>query len=951
MKRSIVSLAAWGIGLLLVPSAMAGLTITGLRCEYRENPLGIDARTPRLSWQLQSKERAQCQSAYRVLVASSLEALKRDRGDLWDSGRVDSDQTIQVHYAGKPLASRQQCYWKVRAWDREGHSSDWSAGAMWEMALLDAADWQDANWIRLARDSRNSPLTWRPLQTRNMDVPRMVEAFPSPVFRREFEIKAGVKRARAYVCGLGYAELYINGCRMGDAVLDPGQTTYDVRAFYVTHDITRSLKRGLNAVGVMLGSGFFGQNHAFNVAWLANGKPVLLAKIVMDYADGTTQVISTDESWKAGMGPVLYDNVYGGETYDARLENKGWSQPGYDDSRWQPAVKGEPVTGQLQAQMIPPIRCVKTLKPQRVFAGPAGKWIFDLGQNIAGWVRIKVKAPAGTQLTFRFAEVLMPDGTSLDYDTTGVFATGLIQTDVYICKGGGVEFWQPRFTYHGFRYVEVAGLPFRPGADFLEGVLVRSDVPRAGSFVCSDETLNRIYRTSLWTIEDNLHSTSEDCPHREKCGWLGDAHAVAETDIFNFDMAQFWTKFVDDIETVLGRGGATYWGQKATPGIPCNIAVGRRLCEEARPDWGATYVLLPWYLYEYYGDADLFARHYDHLKQWIAYVKGLREDGIVVRGYGDWCPPGGNGNMECPPPLTSTALFYGTLRIMEDFARRLGKAGDAAGFTELADETKAAFNRKYFNEQSHGYGSQTADAVALRFELFPDGQRGRVAQSLAGEVVDKHHGHVFVGIHGGRPLYTQLCEQGRDDVAIAAMKQKTWPSFAYTLAQGFTTWPEESDEIKPGERIAGRSLNHPMQSGFAAWFHESVGGIQPAAPGFKRIELKPHGYLQIVWAKAEHDSPYGPIQSCWRNEQGRFEWKISIPPNTTATIFVPGQDADSIKEGGRPATRSPGVKFLRSENGRAIYEVGSGDYIFRSQLAADSDTLLQQTKLSDKRTR
>ncbi len=936
MKTGLLALAVLGTGLLLGSPAGAGVAVTGLRCEYRENPLGVDARSPRLSWQLQSKERGQRQTAYHILVASSPDLLKRDRGDLWDSGRVDSDETIQVHYAGKPLGSRQQCYWKVQAWDRDGRPSAWSAPAIYEMGLLSPSDWQDASWIRLARDNRTSSLTWRPLQTRGMNTPRMVEAFPSPLFRHEFNIRSGVKRARAYVCGLGYAELYVNGKRVGDAVLDPGQTTYDVRAYYVTHDITRALKRGRNAVGVILGSGFFGQNHAFNVNWLANGQPVLIARIVVDYADGSTQVIRTGESWKATTGPILYDNVYGGETYDARFEKKGWSLPGYDDSRWQSAVKVEPVTETLQAQMIPPIRGLKTLKPQRVFAGASGNWIFDLGQNIAGWARIKVKAPAGTQLTLRFAEVLMPDGRSLDYDTTGVFATGLTQTDIYVCKGGGVETWQPRFTYHGFRYVEVAGLPSKPAPDFLEGVLVHSDVPRAGSFACSDETLNRIYSTSLWTIEDNLHSTSEDCPHREKCGWLGDAHAVAETDIFNFDMAQFWTKFVDDIETVLGRGGATYWGQKATPGIPCNIAVGRRLCQEARPDWGAAYVLLPWYLYQYYGDTDVFTRHYHHLKDWIAYVKGLREDGIVVRGYGDWCPPGGNSNMECPPPLTSTAFFYGTLRIMEDFARQLGKTDDAAAYARLAAETKAAFNLKFFNDQAHGYGSQTADAVALRFGLSPAGQQARVAQSLVSEVVDRHHGHAFVGIHGGRPLYTQLCEAGRADVAIAAMEEKTWPSFAYTLAHGITTWPEQFDEIKPGEPIAGRSLNHPMQSGFAAWFHESVGGIRPAAPGFKRIELKPHGYRQLAWAEAEHDSPYGPIRSHWRNEDGTFEWKISVPPNTIATVFVPAADVDNVKEGRHPAAQSPGVKFLRSENERAVYEVGSGEYVFRSALASGS---------------
>ena len=760
----------------------------------------------------------------------------------------------------------------------------------------------------------------------------MAEAFPAPLFRREFQIKPGVVRARAYVCGVGYNEVYVNGQRCGDAVLDPGQTTYDVRAFYVTHDLTKLLKPGANAVGVMLGNGFFGQNVGFNSAGLCYGQPALIAKIVVDYADGTTEVINTDPTWKADTGAILFDNVYAGETYDARLEKKDWNKPGFDDSKWLAAIPVTSPAQKLQAQMIPPIRAIKTLPVQKIIAGENGKWIFDLGQNIAGWAKIHVKAPAGTQLTMKFGETLLPDGNKIDFGTTGKFATGVEQTDIYVCKGGGVEAWSPRFTYHGFRYVEVAGLSQPPDKKSFEGVLVHTDVTPQGSFTCSDELLNRIYRTSMWTIEDNMHSVMEDCPHREKCGWLGDAHATGETTMFNYDMAQFWTKFVDDIGTTLGRGSVTYWGQKATPGIPCNIAIGKRLCQEARPDWGAAYVLLPWYLYNFYGDTEVFTRHYEHLKDWINYVRGLREDGIVVRGYGDWCPPGGNTNMECPLPLTSTAFFYGTLNIMENFAKQLGKSDDAAAYAKLAVETKAAFNKKFFDQKTSGYGSQTADAVALRFGIFPDGQGSAVAKLLRNELVDQHQGHAFVGIHGGKPLYTQLCENGYEDIAITAMKTNSWPSFAYTLAQGFTTWPEQADEFSPTERITNRSLNHPMQSGFASWFHESVGGIRPAAPGFKRIELKPHGYTQLAWAKVEHDSLYGPIKSNWQVKNGKLSWQISIPVNTSATIYVPVKAGGAVTEGGKSAEQQAGIKFIHKENDRAIYEIESGAYDFQTAL-------------------
>jgi alpha-L-rhamnosidase len=912
-------------------SLHAGLKVTNLLCEYRQNPMGVDTLAPRLSWELDTKERGQKQVAYRILAASALELLQAGHGDLWDSGRVASDQNIQVHYAGKPLASGHHVFWKVQAWDTDGTSSGWSPVAEWEMGLLAPEDWNNAAWIRLAADTRHSPLVKRALKIQSMKEPRAVEAYPSPLFRREFRLKPGIVRARAYICGLGYAELYVNGQRIGDEVLDPGQTTYDVRAFYVVHDVTHELKSGANAVGVMVGSGFFGQNHAFGVDWLSSGAPVFLAQIIVTYADGSKEVLVTDESWKATTGAILYDNVYGGETYDARLEMDGWTKPDFDDSAWAAAARVAAPTAKLVVQSIPPIRRIRTIKPQAIIEGADGKWIFDLGQNIAGWARIHPKEFVGAQITLGFAEALSPDGKRIDFLSTGVGATGLEQTDIYVCKGKSRETWEPRFTYHGFRYIEVAGLSHKPSLDFLEGILVRTDVASRGSFSCSDEILNRIYQTSLWTIEDNLHSVSEDCPHREKCGWLGDAHCVAEMGIMNFDMAQFWMKFVDDIETTAGRGGQTYWGQKATPGIPCNIAVGKRLCEEARPDWGAAIVLLPWYLYTYYDDSDVLACHYDTMKRWISYVGSLQESNIVTRGYGDWCPPGGNQNMECPVPLSSTAYYYGTLRIMQQVASLLGKNGDTAGFSKEADDVQGAFIRNFYSSAKKGYGSQTADALALRFGLFPEGKADSVAKEMVDQIVIRHDGHAFVGIHGGHALFMELGEYGYDGVAMRALTQTTYPSYCYAVEHGSTTWPEIFNVAKADGSSATYSLNHPMQSGFAIWFQESVGGIRPLAPGFKRIEFKPHNYRDLQWAKAEHDSLYGPIKSSWRSRAGKFDWEISVPANTSAIVYVPARETASVAEGGKPADSRPGIKFLRTEDHYSVYDLGSGNYHFTSR--------------------
>ncbi|MBD5781611.1 family 78 glycoside hydrolase catalytic domain [Pelagicoccus sp. NFK12] len=927
-KYRLLSLLA---SLLLVAQSYAA-SVVNLTCEYKRDPLGIDETSPRLSWQIESQEHAVQQTAYRILVSTTPEGIKSRQADLWDSGKVESNQSLHLRYAGLPLSSRQTCYWSVQFWDQNNRKSEWSTIGSWEIGLPSQSDWDGANWIQMEGDNRSSPLTKRSLKTKFINEAKEVQSYPSPLFRKTFTVRPGIKRARAYLCGLGYSEMQINGIPCSDAVLDPANVTYDRRALYVTHDITAALHPGENVATVQLGSGFYGQNHAFNAPGLNYGRPGLIAKILVDYADGSTQTINSDSSWKASSGPILYDNVYGGESYDARLEMDGWQLPGFDDSSWSHATRCEALAPKLQAQMIDPIRRIKSLAPVSIIRGHDGKWIFDLGQNIAGWAKIRVQEPAGTQLTLRYSEILTDDRRELDMITTGVHATGLEQMDIYICKGDGIETWEPRFTYHGFRYIEIEGLSSPPDSDTLQGVFVRTAVARRGYFLSSDEVLNRIYDASMWTIEDNLHSILEDCPHREKCAWLGDTHAVGETAIFNYDMAQFWTKFADDIETNLGRGGVTYWGQKATPGIPTNVATGRRVCQEARPDWGSAYILLPWYQYLYYGDTDVFTRHYPHLKRWIQYVESLTENGIVIRGYGDWCPPGGNKHMECPVELSSTAFYYGTLRVMQRFAEYLGKQDDVEQFKELARRTKDAFNKTYFDESIGGYGSQTANAISLRFELFPERQRERVSNSLVHDVTANHLGHVAVGIHGGRPIYSLLSESGSSDAAIAALKKPTWPSYSYALSQGLTTWPEIFDEFPRGRSTSGRSLNHPMQSGFAAWFHESLGGIRPGAPGFKVVHLKPYGFDQLDWVKTSHDSPYGTIKSEWSKNGERFQWEVSIPANTTARISIPSKAADLITMGGNALLECSDVKLEGICDGYATFTLDSGSYSIDSEL-------------------
>ncbi len=902
-----------------------------LRCEYATNPLGVDVRAPRLSWALRSDQPSDRPTAYQILVASSPELLAREIGDLWNSGRIQSPAQLHIPYAGRPLKSGERCWWTVRVWNRDGHPGPWAAPAWWEMALLSSNDWRGAQWIALdpTRDIRPDEYAARPMRSerRNMSEPRRVRAFPSIRLRREFFVRGRVARARLYVCGLGLVEPWLNGERVGDELLEPPQTTYDMRAWYVTRDVTAQLRAGeTNAIGLWLGNGFWGQNVAFTEQ-LADGPPRALARLAIEYADGRPQEVVTGPDWQAATSAVLFDNVYAGETFDARLDDPRWSCAGGGDLvNWSAAVVVPSPTRRLQASTIPPMRKIRALDPVNVWPLDERRWVLDFGQNLAGWVELCLREPPGTVVRLRFAELLDPSGRELDTASTGVFATGVEQQDVLICGGGSTR-WEPRYTWHGFRYVEIAGVSSPPTGGVARAWLVRTAVDPAGRWESSDGRLNRIRETSQWTIESNLHGTSEDCPHRERCGWLGDAHAVAEAAIFHFQMGPFWTKFVDDIETVHGRGGVTYTGRRARPGIPCNIAVGRRLCQEARPDWGAACVLLPWYLWVYYGDLDVGRRHYEHMLRWVDYVEEFSSNGIVVEGYGDWCPPGGNAAMECPVELSSTAYQYASLRKLAAMAAAMGHAAEAAGLERRAERVRRAFLERFARHSGGGLGSQTANAVALRFGLPPPHDAPRVAESLAQRILAAG-GHHRTGIHGARALYTALADYGFDCLACRVLTVAGYPGYLDLLARGCTTWPEV--ELPPSEDTAWRqrSHNHPMQAGFSAFFWEGLAGIRPdpSGPGFQRLRMRPAGVRELEWVRAEYRSLRGPIRSEWHRKEDRFEWRIHLPPGSTALAEFPAaSDAasdlectleDGSREGAPRPTWASGLGRVQLESGR-----------------------------------
>ena len=911
---------------------------TCLQGVAHDNPLAAQRPAPLLSWRMDDTKPGAKQAAYQVLVSSSPEKLAANQGDLWDTGEVASDQSLFVAYAGRPLASLQDAFWKVRLRNGAGEWSDWSENSTWRMGLLKPSDWEGASWIGLDKDSRSGPLTTRSYQPgepgkkskqpqpESPPAPKLRGTQAAPLLRKQVEIAKSIRRATAYVCGLGYFELSVNGQRVGDRVLDPAQTSYDKRAFYVPLDLTSKLKPGKNVLGIMLGNGFYGQDFALSQG-LIYGEPKVKALVKIEYADGSKQSIFTGTDWKATTGPILFDNIYIGETYDARLEIPGWDSPSFDDSKWAPAKAAQAPTENLVSQNIPPIRKIREVKPVALLPGKNGAWIIDLGQNIGGWLQIRVQEKAGNEIRMRFAEHLMPSGDAIDTLSTGIPVTHADQQDIYVCRGGGPEQWEPRFTSHGFRYAEIEGLSGKPDLKNFTGWLVRTDLPLIGSFASSNPRLEKFYGVSLWTLEDNIQGVLSDCPHRERCGWMGDLHACGEFASFAFDMRDFLSRVMDDIRTVRGLGGRQPSNDlpKDDPRAPGNISVGKRLCGSARPDWGMAVVLVPWFSYLHYGDLAVVRDNWDMMTEWIAYLEEFAvKDGIVIDGYGDWCPPGSNSKMEASPQLTSTALFYQALCHMEFLAKTIGKPDQAAAYGKRAEEIKAAFLAK-FGKPDGGFGSQTATAVALWSGLVPKDQQEPAVASLEKSIMVDHQGHYSTGIFGHRPLYTVLNDNGRSAVTQHLWEIDDWPSLAFmTEKHGMTTWPETPLDWPAGERYAKNSYNHPMQAGFAAVFFESLAGIRPDPehPGFKNIILEPTFLEGTNKAGATLDSPYGVIRSAWERNGDKVLWNVTVPPNATAEVRLPS----AIK--GMPEKDQPGVQFLREIEGRRIYALASGSHAF-----------------------
>lgn len=926
-----------------------------LRCEHLTDPVGIDAAAPRLRWQLESSVRGQHQTAFRVVVASSPALLLQEKPDLWDTGKVKGSETSVV-YAGKPLASRTRCYWRVRAWDKDGKPRDWSDAATWSMGLLEPGDWR-AQWISFKDDA--------PLHTSRQEL-----YLPAPrLYRKPFHTAKPVRRATVYASALGLYELHLNGKRVGDALFTPGWTDYRRRVYYQTYDVTELVRKGENAIGAAVAEGWYSGYVGYGLLvgygpgrvgrYFYGKTPALLAQLEVEYADGSREVIGTGPDWKVtDKHPIREADMLMGERYDARLEMPDWSRAAFDDTRWAMAIPAA-ANGSLKAKYFDaagerevelgfirparleaypgvPVRATQELRPVRVTEPEPGVFIFDLGQNFSGVARLNVTGPAGTEVRLRFGEMLHPDGRLMTENLRKARAT-----DTYILRGDPRgETWTPQFTYHGFQFVEVTGYPVppgqKPGLDAITGVVLHSDTPLTSAFECSDPMANRLFQNVVWTQRANFFEVPTDCPQRdERLGWMGDAQIYVRAATYHADVSAFFNKWLREVEESQLPNGAypDYAPYPMFHGKPDGYGTA----------WTDAGVICPYTIFQVYGDTRVLSRHWDSMRRFMEFRKQRSPELKGVKAgneWGDWLSLGETTPIE----YVDAAYFAHSADLMARMAAALQKETEAADYRSLFERIRARFQADYLKaDGALSVDTQTAYALALTFDLAPEALRQKLADRLA-EKIRQNGNRMATGFLGTRPLLPVLSAHGHHDLAVLLFQSRQFPSWGYEVENGATSiwerWNSFTKESGFGN-AAMNSFSHYSFGAVSEWMFASLAGIDTDGPGFRKIVLRPgpptpgsNPYQTPVdWVRAKYHSPQGPISAEWKRTGTRFELNATVPVNTTATLYLPAKDASGILEGEKPLAKAPGVRFLRMEGDRAVIALGSGRYQFISEVA------------------
>lgn len=918
-----LSMLAIGCMLLTVPTTLWAKTLhlANTRTEYKQNPIGIGTTSPRFSWEIAAgEERNVYQTAYQVLCASSLADLKKGNY-VWDSGLVESSQSNHIRYAGKALQSGERVYWKVQVKTNKLGKSPWSEPSYFQIGLRSKKEWK-AQWIssEVAEDASKST--------------------PAPYFRSEFETAKSIAKATAYITAKGLYELSLNGAKIGDQFFTPGWTSYDKRLQYQVYDVTTKLQQGKNAIGIILGDGwyrsYFGWEGKKN---LYGEKTAVLCQLKIEYADGSTQLITTNDSWKSNTGAFLESDIYNGEKYDARKAWSDWNKVGFNDSNWQ-GVKIETFG---YDQLVPsdgePVKIVKRLKPVRIITTPKGERVLDFGQNLTGWVHFKLKGEAGEKIILNHGEVLDAQGNFYDANLRLAQAQ-----DEYTFRGGKPEEYMPKFTFHGFQFVKVEGYQGKLSPEDFEACVIQSDMKPIGNFECSNPLINQLQSNIQWSIIDNTLDVPTDCPQRdERMGWTGDAQVVAPTMNFNFETASFWSKWLQDLAVDQKADGSIPW---VSPNVVVDGAGTGWSDGYGSTAWGDAAVIIPWSVYQAYGDIGILKQQYQSMKGWVEYmIDASGENRIFSKGFhfGDWlafaeyfsynynAPDYGYAGANTDKELIATAYFYHSTKLMQQTAEILGEKADAQKYAALLPQIKTAFNKEFITQTGRTVsGTQTSYILPLCFGILNEDMVDIIAQRLADNV--NYFGHLTTGFVGTPLICQALSNYGHADVAYKLLFNKRYPSWLYPVTKGATTIWERWDCIKPDgsfQTTGMNSFNHYAYGAVGRWLYETVGGLKNTAAGYKTFEINPTLTDSLSYAKVNFHSMYGEIKAAWERNENGIAIKLQVPANSTAKVYFPTNNISKIIESGKSRKIDAEIKLEATEDNKQIYTtVGSGSYRF-----------------------